>query len=187
MFQQEMFTDGSFKGARYIANGCFGSVYALPDDEWVVKYAKADGTLNYLEWCKAMQMAGKGMKGMPEIDVLVHIEPAVGHRRADGRYMVTMRRYSDARGILNTLNESFTFYADVKETCVKVGHEYIEELIDAFDEYCQEVFVRRNGCSMVDDLHRGNIMWDDRKNEFVVTDPSCSDYCTTNTVDFRLH
>lgn len=185
MFQQEMFTDGSFKGAEYIAKGCYGSVYALPDDEWVVKYAKADGTLNYLEWCKAMQMAGKGMKGMPEIDVLVHIEPENGYSSADGRYMVTMRRYSDARGLLAKLDEPFDDFADVKETCVRCGHEYIAELIDAFDEYCQEVFVRR--WSMVDDLHRGNIMWDDRKNEFVVTDPSCSEYCTTNTVEFNLH
>lgn len=191
MFQSEMFSDGSFKGASYIANGCYGSVFSLPsDDNWVVKYARVDGTLNYLEWCKAMQLAGKGMRGMPEIDVLVHIEPEGGIGWAannNGRYMVTMRRYSDARSKLEELDKGFEYRADVKDTCNRCGHEYIGELIDAFDAYCSEVFSRRNSWSMVDDLHRGNIMWDADKNEFVITDPSCSDYCINNKVDFTLH
>jgi len=177
MFQREMFSDGSFKDAKYIASGCFGSVYTHPEHrDWVIKYGNADGTLNYLEWCKAMQAAGKGMKGMPEIDILTHM--------GFNGYMVTMRRYEDARMMVN---KAIGEYSSVEELYSEHGHDYLGELVEAFDEYCSDVLVRVTGWSMVNDLHRANIMWDARKSEFVITDPSCSDYCRTNTVEFNLH
>jgi hypothetical protein len=159
MFQKEMFSDGSYKKAKYLSNGCFGVVHTLDDNpDWVVKYAACDGTLNYLEWCVAMQKAGRGMKGMPEIDVLVRID--------ENRYMVTMRRYSDACSIMSR-------YSSVLGWAEENGHEYINELAEAFSAYGQEVL--GSSWDMVDDLHRGNIMLAD-DGSLVITDPSASSY-----------
>ena len=177
MYQREMFSDGSFKGAKFINSGCFGAVYTHPEhDDWVIKYGMADGTLNYLEWCKAMQDAGKGMRGMPEIDILTHM--------GDSSYMVTMRRYEDARSKVDDLCSQ---YSEVRWLFSEHGHDYLGDLVGAFDEYCSNVLVSMTGWSMVNDLHRGNIMWNPRKSEFVITDPSCSDYCKNNTTEFNLH
>ena len=172
MYQHEMFSNGSLKGARYIANGCYGQVYEHPDypNDWVIKYADKDGTLNYLEWCKAMQDAGKGMRGMPNVDVLVHLE--------NDRYMVIMSRYDNAEHLFSL--------RDVSAKC-STDYEYITELIAAFENYCSDNLSGVSGWGMVNDLHSGNVMWCNKTSSVIVTDPCANDYLLPAGGYFILH
>lgn len=165
MYQQEMFAR-VIKTKRFLGDGAFGQVHAICD-EWVVKYSKKDGTLNYLEWCLWMQRAGKGMKGMPEVDTIVHLD--------GGQYMVTMRRYA------RTMSDSGLTYSERDEKVFEA--EWYEELKDAYLAYHEDMledvaedsqgFAKRDPW---DDCHGGNVMFDERTDSWVVTDPCSGPY-----------
>lgn len=164
MYQQELFKR-TIPTRRVIGDGCFGTVYSINDD-WVVKYAAKDGTLNYLEWCKIMQDAGKHMRGMPEIDRIVHLD--------GDRYMVTMRYYS------STLRERIgrEYYAEVDKVKATT---WFKELKAAYLEYAALVLGEPVESSTGHtlrwaDCHASNIMWDAREERYVVTDPCAVAY-----------
>lgn len=167
MYRESMFKEGSFKGAVFLASGFCGSVYDLGNG-WVVKYAKQDGTLNYLEWCKAMQDAGRGMPGMPEIESIVHL--------SHSRYMVTMKKYTPAnRAVGNREAINWYCYGPLYGT---PAIKHIDELLVAYTDYVRATFVETNEGIITNrakgDLHFGNFMFDG--DLLILTDPSASDY-----------
>lgn len=171
MYQQEMFSGKAFKDAVFLASGCYGRVHAI-DDNWVVKYAIKDGTLNYLEWCKRLQDAGKGMLGMPEIESIVHLD--------DDRYMVTMRRYDRTLCSLEHLSSvgHVPYHMRIIPDAfneLQIGH--ITELIATYDAYMHETFgPLRYSYTYAGDLHAGNFML--LGGLVVMTDPSSCEYMT---------
>ena len=150
MYQAEMFTN-PLRNAVLLGEGCFAKAWSL-DADWVLKQARErDGTLNYLEWCLLMQAAGKGMKGMPEIDRLCHTEHG---------YIVCMRRYQHQSEGIEHIGR-YDYYSG-----------YVMELTKAFQQHMKEVF---DGYDYLD-LHGGNIMYDKHGGCYVVTDPSSCAY-----------
>lgn len=183
MYQQEMFSNGTFKGAKFIANGCYGRVFNHPSDSsWVIKYAKVDGTLNYLKWCHSMQLAGKHMRGMPVIDVLTKLNTC---DEEAGQYMVIMEKYSCAREFLEGYLSSRN---DIGDFCADLDHPYIADLLYAYRDYCRNNFEGpyKGFNYFVNDLHKGNIMWCNRTMSFVITDPSSNDYLELRSDAFGL-
>lgn len=170
MYQQEMFSGKAFKNAKFLASGCYGRVHAI-DEHWVVKYAQNDGTRNYLEWCKRMQDAGKGMLGMPEIESIVSI--------GDHDYMVTMRRYDKTLCSLDQFTPCFDVparalqYPDQFDK-LQVGH--IAELVSTFEKYMVDTFGARPYGNYASDLHAGNFML--QGDIVIMTDPSGGSYKT---------
>jgi hypothetical protein len=163
MYQEELFTR-TLKTQGTLGSGCFGTV-SIINDEWVVKYARKDGTLNYLEWCQMMQRAGRGMPGMPEVELIVHLP--------DNRYMVTMRRYSD------TLKERLGCFAWGEERDKVVKERWFLALRAAYLQHADEMLgpiMPRYKTARFEDTHGENIMWDQRSGSWVLTDPCSCDY-----------
>jgi hypothetical protein len=178
MYQQEMFSNGQFKKARFIAGGCFGRVHDLGNG-YVVKYADRDGTLNYLEWCYRLQQAGKGMVGMPTIDSIVLLE--------GDRYMVTMEHcgvtladYCEFEGVFV---ERFNHEELSVAHGVDVSGAY--RLACAFSGYMVDHFGAADG-RYKGDLHGGNFMVKD--DVVYLTDPSGAPYLVNQiTNGWSLH
>lgn len=176
MYQADFFTNSinRMQLAPGGDDGYVAMVAVYPDNEWVLKTARyKDGTLNFLEWCYSLQKAGKSMRGMPEIDALVHT--------TDG-YAVAMRfytRYQEVRGEVDSYEDA----------------EYIKELCAAYLEYCKAAFVVRvnhylgddqpknitwrtieKKSDVMGDMHDSNHMWDHRTGTHIITDPSAMSY-----------
>lgn len=173
MYQQEMFSRGAFKQATFIGAGCAASVFEIPGGK-VVKYARNDACRNYLEWCFAMQQAGKGMLGMPEIELITPLE--------DGMYMVIMKRYSVRHDEIGEAADFEPFYSTSSwderlSSFSKVGVEasHLEELANAFEDYMRGMFFPR-GFDWCDDMHSGNFAVDTHRNTAIMLDPSCDGY-----------
>lgn len=170
MYQQEIFTN-PFRDWDFVGDGFTAVVHAKGD--WVIKKASyRDMTLNYLEWCVMRRNAGNPMRGMPEIDALVHTENG---------YIVTMRRYDDEdRDGGRMCRRAYGAGGDYDNT------PYMGTLIYAFLDYLADVFGEYyDACDM--DLHKGNHMWDDDNESWILTDPSEKPYLDTPYVEgFKL-
>lgn len=155
MYQHELFSSQTSRNAKYLDKGAFASVFAV-DDEWVIKQAKErDGTLNYLEWCHAMQKAGKGMKGMPLIDFITH---------TDEGYVAGMRRY---------IPWDYQ-YGSLYSEKGPLEKPYVVKLREAWKAHAEYVLCA--GRLDWDDIHGGNVMWDKEAGHAVITDPLCCEY-----------
>lgn len=167
MYQSELFSN-VFKGQVYLGGGCVSEVYALDSlPGYVIKRASwLDGTLNYLEWCQRMQQSGNGMRGMPEIDFIVHTtRPATEYREETRGYVVCMKRYSP--------HDGGYFVESVWQL------DYMADLIAAYRAFMGETFGR--GCDYCSDLHGGNVMLDG--STYILTDPSAIEYKTLNGIE----
>jgi hypothetical protein len=165
MYQQEMFSQGLFRDAKFLGAGTFGHVHDIGNG-WVVKYASVDGTLNYLEWCRHKQAIGEHMLGMPVIDSLVVFDTCT--------YMVTMRKYEKLR-LGDFEYSTFRNYHDDHDydllTDAGFEHEHLVELFAAYSDYSFSSI----GLERVNfDLHADNLMLDG--NTVIATDPCCGAY-----------
>ena len=187
MYQQEMFRKLLPRNAIPCGEGHVASVLDLGDG-WVFKHANhKDETLNYLEWCVLMTKAGKGMKGMPDIDRIIHLEEG---------YIVLMRKYEyhgckpsgvgypsfNGTGYCAKLIEAYRAYMTALFGTVCRGPLVGETSEEWNEEY--EKGAREYAC----DLHGGNYMWDNLTNGWIVTDPSALSYLTIDEVSpLELH
>lgn len=149
---ERVIAEGSQRGG-YIASGCYGRVYEHGEKR-VYKEAFLDGTGLWLERCFAIQkrigLDHPLCRYMPEIFSF--------RRTAPKRYIVVMTKY---RRI------------DERDKCPDP---------DGFPSYTLRPFVDAvigtygcNGYSHANDMHRGNILWCDKRG-WIITDPSCSSY-----------
>lgn len=154
-----------------LGKGSYGMVvpHSRFPNEWVIKRARNDGTRTYLEWCLFMQRTKKRrLRGMPEIDWIV--------AQGDKMYVVCMRRYrpvwhdNEEKGgplaMLKTAgwhDPTQIYDLHYKDGCPG----YLRKLVDAFQDMYD---------NSVNDFHRGNLMYDKRRNELILTDPSCREY-----------
>jgi len=149
--------EGIGKG-DFIASGCFGRV-SQHGDKRVYKVARLDGTAVWLVRCFAIQKR-LGLDH-PLCDMMPEI---FSYRKLKNyRYEVVMAKYrrvyelGDGRGTPEpALAYSFPGYT-------------VSGIVDAVlgvDEW---------GVSFSDDLHRGNILYCDKRG-WVITDPSCASY-----------
>ena len=143
------------RGLKVVGTGCYATVYASRDGDYVIKRGRNDGTRTYLEWVVQRTLQGKRMLGMPWVESLTD----------DGRngYIAIMRRYESLDAIAPQVSNSIwdwgvNYHPDVPR--------YIERLVAAFE---------REGDVSANDLHSGNVMADDN-GEWIVTDPSADDY-----------
>lgn len=193
MIQKELFAR-ALGSTQHLSGGAFGQVHAI-NDEWVVKYVRTkEGTLNWLEWCWMMQRAGMHMRGMPEIDIIIR----TNGDDEKGGYAVTMRRYKETLAQRN--DHSGVEYMSAYDLPDKV--RYIKELRWAYADYWANVLrgsrwfesavaglnpakrqERAAGHHCWDDLHGGNVMWDERTETWIITDPACHDYIEAASVD----
>lgn len=171
MYQSELFTN-AFKGQQWIGGGCISEVYTLAElPGYVLKRAsRRDGTLNYLEWCQRMQSSGQGMRGMPEIDFIVHTEhveqACSGASVTRQGYVVCMKRYSD---------HGFKSFGDAVDAIWQL--DYMKALVDAYEAFMQATFDMAD-CPAAGDLHGGNVMMEG--NTYILLDPSARAYETNN-------
>lgn len=138
------------RGAEYLASGCYGRVYSLPGNAWVVKKARNDGTRVYLEWVMHRTAIGRRMRGMPIIDFLVDGE------EGSESYIVGMKRYEKRK------EEGQDLFLPAARQI-----PYIKRLIEAFEE---ETGIGANDC------HGGNFLLDKSTKTVILTDPSSSCY-----------
>jgi hypothetical protein len=159
-----MLQQAEYTGWPCIGSGCYGSVYAAPDGDWVIKRSRNDGTRTYLEWVVQRTLEGRRMRGMPWVE---WVQP-------DGEdcYLVKMRRYEPLASVAPS---------DSRVTWTRSVHmhedapRYLASLIDAFKAECPGVGVW--------DVHCDNVMGDDN-GEWIVTDPSSEAYVP---LDVPLH
>lgn len=157
--QTELFDKFVGQGYERIGGGCYGTVYAMHGNPWIVKRGYNDGTRTYLEWVILKTKRGERMRGMPEIDFLVESD--------DEHYLVAMKRYQCLSNKLESVYgfqcyPTYSIHRDPK--CPA----YITRLIDAFERDCPAVDVN--------DVHHGNVMLDPKSGDFILTDPSSATY-----------
>lgn len=173
------------KRATRLGGGCFSTVYSLGDD-MVLKVCRgaSDGTRNWLEFSMLSRDAGKMLPGMPEVHHIVDI--------ADGGYIAIMKRYTEERKVV--LDDGEVGYMD--------QYEAYSELFDGgtfpavrkyfgptLSKYMQ--WLTHMTCILFDartawnDMHSGNIMYDDGGAP-IVTDPCTGKYYTATEPAFSL-
>ena len=160
---ERVIAEGSNKG-DFIASGCYGRVHHHGDKR-VYKVARLDGTAVWLERCFAIQ------KRLGLDHPLCAMMPEVfSFKRAGKRsYEVVMAKYrrvyeaSDSRGTPEP--ELAAKFPGRNQETIDIVNAVLGE-----DQY---------GCGFADDLHRGNILYCDKRG-WVITDPSCVSYEIAN-------
>lgn len=137
-----------------LGEGCYAKAY-LQRDGTVLKIAReGDGSMDYVEWCwLRMRKFGKGsleMHGLPEVE---HFG------RLGTGWWAVMPRYVSVYALYPG-NSSWT-----------PGGGYVfGEAIKPVVALIEKVLGR-----WVNDIHRGNVMWDPKRKQWVVTDPLSDD------------
>ena len=162
-----------FGAPDFLGAGCYGSVWAHPDGETVIKRGHSDdGTMAYIYWCYTLQQAGQGMRGMPEVFSFALLE--------ERGWIATMRRYrvgfdgnSEADG---PDFEAYGIYSG-ETSCTK---KYMARLLRAWSHAATTAYVYNDYTGMdirltdnagIGDLHSGNFMMDE-DGTLILIDPS---------------
>ena len=148
---ERVIAEGSQRGG-YIAKGCYGRVYEHGAKR-VYKEAYLDGTALWIERCFAIQkrlgLDHPLCRYMPEIFSFKRAGPK--------RYTVVMAKYREI---------------DEYDPCPDLNGFPgwgLQKFVDAV------LGTTSSGYSHANDMHRGNILWCDKRG-WIITDPSCSSY-----------
>lgn len=156
---ERVIAEGSNKGG-FIAAGCYGRVHNHGDKR-VYKVAKLDGTAVWLERCFAIQ------KRLGLDHPLCAMMPEIFSFKRNGAYSyeVVMAKY---RRVYEAFDSRGTPEPELARLFPGSEPETIDIVNDVlgYDEW---------GCGFADDLHRGNILYCDKRG-WIITDPSCGSY-----------
>lgn len=152
---------------KLIGEGLYGKVYLLPNSPGkVLKVAFRDATATYIEWCYLMHQQwsvdSPEMKGLPEVFDF-------GWADKDHWWCV-MAEYE------------FTY----SENLARAGRDvWIRPAADPGVVAAIRRIERALGYDMVNDVHGGNVMWSERRKQWIVTDPSSAGPTGASTDELR--
>jgi hypothetical protein len=163
-------------GFPILGSGCYAEVYDLGDGTVLKKASGIDGTCSYIEWCFnrrkelwADVRIGRGIKHSRPIDDALIDDEMVGMPsiHAFGKWLVNGEFLGSWWWCVMPKYKECLRDAEVRESGTRVrvitGLKPLTTLLNKEfgDDFCN-------------DVHGGNVMFDDRRKQWVLIDPSTS-------------
>jgi hypothetical protein len=140
----------------YLGRGAYSVVFGMPDGNVFKVCTNMDGTGDYLEWChlrlKKFGANSTQMRGLAQVLQFGRYVTKLGTLS----YWAIMPKYTCAKGMVD---------------CMSAAEGAVRDTIDFVDK----TLTKGTEGYFCNDVHPGNIMWDEARQGFVLTDPSCHD------------
>lgn len=165
---------------KLLGTGLYARVY-LQEDGTVLKISKGlDGSMDYIEWCSLrLKKYGKGspeMAHLPEVEhfgrcKVMKVDIITGETSEVDGWWCVMPKYLEAdesppakanQGGLYLHDNRGNFRGYIYNRAIRTTLTFIEQRFGWKDNL---------------DIHAGNIMWDESRESWIVTDP-CSQYAS---------